>query len=690
MSGARTSLDVEVTRVVFPREADDPPARARPAFTVMLTDAGKCVGMLPFRPAEGARLTLVGEWAAWHGERNFRFRSASLNAPRDPRALLDYVCRVGRGLGPKTAEAVWAAHGADWQRRVDELRPATAAALRRTLDALGANRARLDLAVYCVKMGLGPSVADRAWAAWGAGAAAAIEANPYALASLPGVGFRTADAARAKFGVADGDARRALAAADYAVSSATEASGDSVVPRDAVYEAVQGLGVPRSAASAALARLVVSGRVVYVGPDAATTSAVVRDEGGFARYVVEAAGEDAALASAPVAWPRGFLPDPSQERAVRAALSRTGLTVVNGPAGTGKTTVMRALADALDARGEPVDLCAFAGKAAARLREATGRHASTIHSLLGWTGEGGGFRAGSLRGRTVVVDEASMVPSSLLAEIARREPRRLVLVGDQAQLQPVGAGAPFHDLCDFMPSAVFSLDVCHRARGAVLAAARAIREGALPRDAEARGEAFAVERVASPEAAHARIMELVRAGRVDFAQDLVLSPRNGEGDAPAPATVNALNADIGAAVNPHAPGERFRAGDRVMMTRNFPGLDLWNGTAGWVSRVDTDGRPYFAPDGGREARLGEREQRDALAPAYCLTVHKSQGSQYRDVWVVALRRDAAVLLDRPMLYTAVTRARRACHVLCDDGLARVVGSARRRRTYLGMLLRGEV
>lgn len=683
------TVKATVSRVIYPREdAEKSVTNGKAVFTVMLTDIGKAVGMLPFRPAPGVRLSLTGSWEAWHGERNFKFSRCTQDIPQDPHALLEYVCSVGKGLGPKTAEKVWAAHGEKWQENIDACAPATAAALRRTLDVLGANRARLDLAVYCLKIGFSPSVARKAWEAWKDNALATISANPYLVASLPGCGFKAADKAREHFGIGLEDPRRAIAAVDYAVSTAMEQSGDSIVQREAVYNMMRELDVPRAVASLALAKLVATKRVVFVGLDALTSSSVVRDEGETAAYIAGAHGKD----DLPVyiKWPDGFIPDGSQEEAVRKVCARMGLSVINGGAGTGKTTIIRAIASALTDMGERVELCAFAGKAAARLREATGFETSTIHSMLGWIGEGAGFRAGSLRGETVIVDEASMVPSSLLYEIAKRSPRRLVLVGDQAQLQPVGIGSPFHDTVDALPSLTSTLDVCHRNKEAVFAAAGAIRNGDIPQSQKTRTEEFAVSRMGNAETIHAAILDMVRDNEIDFTQDLVLSPRNGEGDDPSPCTVNALNRDIQAIVNPHQEHEPFRIGDRVMCTHNFPPLNIWNGTTGWITRIDTDGVPWMLPDNGKEVRLGEREQRAAIVPAYCLTVHKSQGSQYRDVYVCCLRRDAAVLLDRSMLYTAVTRARRKCVILCDDGITRIVSAVHRRKTYLQHLFKGDI
>lgn len=694
ISSATQTISCTVSRVVHPRE---PFSDGQPRFCVLLTSIGKATGMLPFYPEQGMRLKLTGERREWNGELQFRFSRALHDAPADPKALLDYVATIAKGVGPKTADKIWADYGADWQAHIDDLKPSVSLALRRTLDALAANKARSELTVYMISIGGSPRMADAAWAAWGENATSTIEANPYLLATLPGIGFKTVDGdIRKHFKIKDEDIRRTVAAIDYALHELMEQSGDSVVDRDALYSQFHELGISRAIASAALAKLLYAKRIHYIGMDKVTTSQVVKHEGDLYRYITDNVADEQSNLSIPYDAIRdieGVKFDKSQILAIAAAMSNIGLTVINGGAGAGKTTIIKAICKILEYRGCAVDLCAFAGKAAARLREATGHRASTIHSMLAYSGEGLGFTAGNLHGRTVIVDEASMVPSSLLYEITKRDPERLILVGDQAQLQPVGIGSPFHDVIDTLPTVVHTLTTCYRNKEAVFAAAAKIRNGEMPSEGKSAREEFAVRRFDSPEAVHAFIEEAVKAGEIDFEQDLVLSPRNGEGEEPAAATVKSLNAGIQAIENPHEDGVKFAPEDRVMCTKNFPKLDIWNGTTGWITRVDRDGKPFFLPDDADteydEIRLGEKEQQQAIAPAWCLTVHKAQGSQYRDVYVVCLRRDAARLFDRSMLYTAVTRAKRKCVLLCDDGIDRIIGAVRRRRTYLQLLFKGE-
>lgn len=682
------TIDVVVTGVTYPREEFKEDGELH--RVIMRTKTICCLGNVTFWPKPGMVLHLTGSESVWHGMKQFNFKKVGHDIPMDSKSLLEYAGNLTKGVGEATVERIWAEYGEEWSKHLDDLTPSIGNGLRQTLAMFDQDKTHTEAITYVLKKNGTIRMANEAWKKWKCDTIPTIEANPYLLATLPGVGFKTVDERMGdQFGISKRDMRRAEAAIDYAMQTLLDESGCSVCSRDSLYEAIDNLKVPREVAQKALGKLIMRKRIEFVGMDVVTTSAVVRNEGDIARYI--------AMKTAPAPCKyvaenvtASFKPDESQDAAIRAAVENYGLTIINGGAGCGKTTIIKIIADYLTDQGCDIELCAFAGKAAARLREATGHPARTIHSMLGWTGEGIGFSRGNMHGTTVILDEASMVPSALLYEITKRDPERLILVGDQAQLQPVGIGSPFHDCIDRLHNIVHTVTTCYRNKEAVFQAAAIVREGGVPQNNKTSGEEFVVNRVASADEAHQRILKLVEDGEIDFSQDLVLSPRNGEGAEAQAATVKALNDDIQSYVNPHQPKERFKIDDRVMCVKNFAPLDIWNGTTGWISRIDIDKKPYFRTDEGNEVRLSEKEQLDNIVPAYCLTVHKSQGSQYRNVYIVCLRRDEARLFDRSMLYTAITRAKHGCYIFTDEGLFRIVGSVWRRRTYLQMYLKGEV
>lgn len=394
-----------------------------------------------------------------------------------------------------------------------------------------------------------------------------------------------------------------------------------------------------------------------------------------------------------------FQLDQSQLAAVRFAAGNR-FSIINGGAGCGKTTIIREIVGAIRQKGEPVALCAFAGKAASRLKEATGSPASTVHSMLGY--DGAMFNEPPFPERTVIVDESSMIDSCLLAEIVRREPKRLILVGDQAQLTPVGAGQPFHDLIELYPEHVRTLTTCYRNTEAVFKAASAIRRGEMPLlHDKSDNETWDVYDSGEAETTQQVILEWVRKGVFDFETDIILAPKNGErsretGLFPA-CTVNRLNEEIIRIVNPRSSAEarKFLPGDRVINTKNNPDKDIWNGTTGTVHAIDEDGKlwlrldiPITDPNRPEEVKdlvLLNRDEQSNLSHAYALTVHKSQGSQYRQVCFVCLLRDSFVL-NRALTYTAVTRTKQRCIVAGQvSALAQSMQREKSKRTVIQLL-----
>jgi len=373
--------------------------------------------------------------------------------------------------------------------------------------------------------------------------------------------------------------------------------------------------------------------------------------------------------------------DPTQLSAITHACT-TPFSIITGGAGTGKTTIIKAITDQLEKSGEKVALAAFAGKAAARIREACAHPSSTIHRMLGYNGKA--FLAPSLDGLSVIIDESSMVDSSLLSEIVNRHPRRLTLVGDPAQLPPVGRGQPFHDLINIRPDLVHELTTCYRATEAVFRAATAIRSGGRPpMEAKSDAEKWSMVNTGDPAATQKTVLSWIEKGYFDFDQDIILVARNGESDRE-PCTVKGLNAAIVDMISPRREKERFNTGDRVINTKNLPEMDCWNGTTGSIHAIDMDGGIWVKTDtpvldlskttdernpAYTSHVLFAKDNRKHLQLAYALTVHKAQGSQYRNVLMACFNRDGWGLLDRSLLYTGVTRTKAACCVVGEISAA---------------------
>ena len=372
--------------------------------------------------------------------------------------------------------------------------------------------------------------------------------------------------------------------------------------------------------------------------------------------------------------------DASQQAAIDAAFNAQDCLITGG-AGTGKSTLCKEI---MRMKNGNADMCAPTGKAAARLKEVTDYPARTIHSFLQWDGER--FRSSERITRPLIIDEASMIDSWLMAAIIERKPPQLILVGDAAQLPPVGKGQPFHDLLRLRPDITHTLDTCHRAQASVHKCANMVRRGEMPPAKDkAGGESWSLIETGNARATQARLLEWVKAGHFDPATDIILSPRHGDEDSDG--DIRGINKGVMAIVNPHDPGEDWKIGDRVINGKNVGADDYWNGDTGTVTAVDADGNPWVKLDRNRIAGevLVSGEKLKELTHAWCLSVHKAQGSQFRRVFFVCLWKHQ-FMLDRSLIYTAVTRAREGCCVCGEVGaFVEGIGRVKAKKTVLQAL-----
>lgn len=348
--------------------------------------------------------------------------------------------------------------------------------------------------------------------------------------------------------------------------------------------------------------------------------------------------------------------DPSQERAVELMLEAP-IGVVTGGPGRGKTTIVKHALEELDLRGETVALASPTGKAARRLMEATGREASTVHRLLGWTPNGWIHTADNpVQADVVIVDESSMLDLELAAALFAATVRsRLILVGDVDQLPSVGPGRVLGDLIDSGRVPVARLEVLHRAalKSWVCRNAPKVLAGEEPELAECDDFRF-VECSDSGEVADA----VVHFATESKGELQILTPQN-----PGPAGTVKLATRIQEGLNPKRRGEfswkvgdfELRIRDRVIHTRNDYQLGVFNGEVGEVVFIDAE-RLVVAFD-ERQVEYN-RGQAEALRLAYALTIHKFQGSEAAHVCVVC-HSTHAYSLSRALLYTGITRAKKS-------------------------------
>ena len=668
-------------------------------------EGGKPIAVVGPMPGvvEGDTLRLSGRWTLHptYG-RQIEVERCELRPPAGRRGLIRFLGggRI-KGVGPKTAERIVDALGTDVLDRL-ERNPG----LLGTVPGLGRAKARLILAqleeqrvaaaalVFLQEHGLGPGLAQRVWRAYGERTIETVRDDPWRLAEeVWGIGFRTADQLAQDLGHQPDSAARVAAGLVHLLGRAAQ-EGHVGLPADLLLEqAAPFLEVDDSRVREVLAACIDERRalddgLVYLPELLAAERAVA----ARVRRLLDRAEPLAPLASlapqAAVAYAEqrsGLSLAPDQRRALEVALG-SRLAVITGGPGVGKTTIVRLLLDVLVSQGCRVALAAPTGRAARRLAQATGAEASTLHRLLGIQPAGAGFArpaAEPLALDVLIIDETSMVDLALMAAAVTALPDEagLILVGDADQLPSVGPGEVLAAFIEsgVVPVARLSTIFRQAEHGGIVRVAHDLNAGEVPAfDEGPQGEAFFIERNeagAAAETIRALVVERIpRRFGLDPLRDVqVLTPIHG-----GPLGTVALNELLREALNPPAPGRPelsrygrlYRLGDKVMQVRNNYDLAVFNGDIGVIAALDVEDGELTVDFEGRRVEYG-LDALDQLEPAFAITCHKSQGSEFPAV-VLPVVGPHSMMLRRNLVYTAFTRARR---VLCAVGQWRALQSA---------------
>ena len=735
------TLDGTIERFVFRNEESAfTVARLVAADHTMVTIVGELVGI-----SEGVPLRLRGRWV---DDRKFgrQFRIATYQL-RAPETLLGMERFLGSGIipgiGPELARRLVSHFGMDTMEVIDrtperlvEVAGIGAARAAKLAAAFAAQRHVQDVMVFLRGHGVSAAFAARIVKKYGKDAINVVRANPYRLAhEIWGIGFRTADAIAEKLGIARDAPERLEAGLLHALETSAE-DGHMHLPDDElIAAAAELLGVAADRLAPRLAalegsRLIVRETLGHRGAcsmlpwahDAEATAAALLAQ--LIRTPTRGLALDIHAAIHAFEAVTGVELAAQQRRAVEAALVDK-CTVITGGPGVGKTTIVKAIVHLARLVHRRVALAAPTGRAAKRLGEATVMEAMTLHRLLEFQPHEGGFQRGPgnpLDADLLVVDEASMVDAQLFSAVvaALRPGAQLVLVGDIDQLPSVGAGAVLSDVIASEAATVIRLTEIFRQAAAsqIVVSAHAINAGELPvldppaapagaaPGTPAPSDFYFIARD-DPEAARATIVELVaeripaRFGFDPIADIQVLAPMH-RGDLGTAALNRALQDRLnpgtgtGTGTGPGTPelarGERvFRRGDKVMQLRNDYDKSVFNGDIGVIAAIDGEGGVVSVEFDGRLASY-ERSELDQLAHAYAVSVHKSQGSEYAAV-VIPLVTQHYMMLQRSLLYTAVTRGKRLVVIVGSKravALAVRNADARRRYTWLAERVRAQM
>ncbi len=665
-----------------------------PGRTELVTAVGP---MMAVQPGESVRLT--GRWVLdkkW-GEQ-FRADSFATVKPATLSGIERYLgSGLVRGVGKVMAGRLVQSFGLETLEVIDQaperlrevsgIGPLRSARIR---SAWAEQREIRTVMVFLQSHGVATGHAVKIWKRYRERAIATVEENPYRLAlDIWGIGFKTADGIARNLGVEPNSPRRAEAGVLHVLGGLSD-EGHVFFPRDRLVESAREvLEIEAPIIEQAIDAMAAEDQLVVESSRAGEPSAVYlrslhAAESGAAtllRELLRAPVRPIAIdVEKAIAWfeqHQQIALAPEQREAIRQAIVAKVLVITGGP-GTGKTTLVNGIIQILEKKGRRIELAAPTGRAAKRLSEATGREARTVHRLLEFTPKSMSFlrnRDRPLEADLVVLDEASMVDTALAFDLVKALPphAQLVLVGDVDQLPSVGPGNVLSDV--IASGAVPVARLAHIFRQAeqslIIQNAHRINRGEMPREGDAKDADFFFIRQEEPEGVLATLKSLV-AERIpkrfgfDPVDDIqVLTPMHrallGAGN---------LNAELQALLNPKAEsltrGARtFRQGDKVMQLRNNYDLEVFNGDLGRAQRIDVVEQQIEVVFDGRPV-VYDFADLDELALAYACTVHKSQGSEYPCV-VIPLHTQHYPMLQRNLLYTAVTRGRR---------LVVVVGSMR--------------
>ena len=691
------------------------------------------VGTIPL-PAVGERLMVTGKWSN-HSNYGRQFEAEFLERlmPQTTMEILNYLSsRVIKGIGPKMAARIVERFG-DQTLAVMEREPerlAEVAGSSREKDRALGEEFRLQVGMrqimeFFALHHLPAELAVRTYKRYGDSTIELLYDDPYLLMDEElEADFAAVDQFAIDLGVAGDDPRRVEAGVQFELNY-NLTGGHSFLPEDKLAAATARLlHVEEDAVRQALERLLEAERLnrdALAGITVIYLPRLYEAETESTRRLLEFAGNtfpapknlDKLIRS--VAHDSGIDYSGQQLEAIREAAT-SGLLLITGGPGTGKTTILNGILELLGRMQLRCLLAAPTGRAAKRLSEVTGEDASTIHRLLEAgidPATGKMFFArdeeNPLKCDAVVVDEMSMVDVQLLHSLLRAIPqgKRLILVGDPDQLPPVGPGFPFGDMLrsGVLPT-VHLTEIFRQAQQSLIVMnAHRVNHGEMP-DLRCVTSDFFFMRRNNEEAVCSLIRDLcaVRLPQkmgIPADQIQVLSPtRKG-----AVGTVN-LNRLLQAALNPPAPEKKerafgdylFREGDRVMQIHNnydilwkktdgsMVGAGIFNGDVGILQSIDTGAETLTVLFDDKVAEY-DFTQLNELEPAYAMTVHKSQGSEYRAV-VLAAWNGSPYLLSRSILYTAITRARELLVIVGrEETVGVMVGNAKKNRRYSGLKLR---
>ena len=671
-------------------------------------DVVTAVGILPY-VGEGDTVTLWGTWVHTpkYG-RQFKVAQYEKKLPTDATSILRYLSsRTIKGIGPKLAQRIVDEFGEDTldvlENHPDWLAQIPGISMKKAKEMTDDFKAKEGIrsAMMFFRDFFGAALTVRIYKRWGGSAVDIAKENPYRLCEeIDGVGFERADRMAMKLGLGQDDMERMKAGVVYFLTYNAGQNGHVCLPRTKLVSgAATLLQVDAATVDAAVEQLLAEKKLKSRSfGDTDEPLIYCHREDEWEQYIadkltlldklcprIEAMDVEAFIRKEEMLT--GISYASQQKKAIYGALESGVLLLTGGP-GTGKTTIVKALLDIFSNMDMDVALAAPTGRAANRLSESTSCEAKTIHRLLEmeFDGEKGGSAHGRFRRnekelldeQVIIVDEVSMVDNALMCALLKavKPGARVILIGDADQLPSVGAGRVFNDLLESQQFCTVRLcEVFRQAKESLIVTnAHAVNRGEMPTVTVKDNDFFFLPRSHDREIAQTVVelysTRLPRAyGESTRGGIQVIAPsRKGE------AGTEQLNRLLQAGLNPPDPKKReyrfhdtvFREGDRIMQIRNNYDLEwesedeigsgVFNGDIGVIRRIAVGDNEIEVSFDGRDV-VYDLTMLDELEHAWAVTVHKSQGSEYPFV-IIPLYASSPLLLNRNLFYTAITRAKR--------------------------------
>ncbi|MFO7667482.1 MAG: ATP-dependent RecD-like DNA helicase [Desulfobacterales bacterium] len=640
----------------------------------------------------GESLKISGNWETHsrYGQQ-LRIKTYEVTLPGTVEGIKKYLeSGIIKGIGPSLAGRLVGSFG-EMTLEVIEKNP------KRLFEVSGIGKAKAasienawkshhsirSLMQFLQDMGVKTSYCGKILKAYGENAVDILRENPYCAAKdIPGAGFYIADAIAGKLGFLQDKPERVRACILHLIEQGANDGHVFLYGSRLIEKCRNNFQIEYDSAMDGVDYLSESGEIVVeknsgrFETDAIYLKELYQAETGLARRI-------SAYLSIPVAPlkidPEDITKKVQKKLAIKLSQEQLGvlegvflhrILVITGGPGTGKTTLIRSVSAIFDSVGKNVELAAPTGRAARRLAEVTGRKAQTIHRLLGYNAIDGCFdknQDNPIDADAVIIDEASMIDTLLMYSLVSAVPVNsvLILVGDIFQLPSVGPGNVLSDMINSKNIPVFYLSKIFRQAGEspIIVNAHRVREGEFPvfqkPDASIPISEFCFIEQNKPDLIPPVIVELCRKtipGSFGFdpVNDVqVLTPMH-KGVA---GTLN-LNQALQKALNPNpaivdSMGSRFKEGDKVMHLKNNYQKDVFNGDIGTVVEIDGKKKRLVVNYYDRLVEY-DFEELDEVSPAYAISVHKSQGSEY-PVVIIPLVTEHYMLLQRNVLYTAITR-----------------------------------